>query len=82
MERQHNADHMTGGFGTAITVSNTATLSPCYVYVGVSGDVAVVPALQDTSVTFKNVPQGTILPVKVKKVLSTGTTATDMVAVR
>jgi hypothetical protein len=46
-------------------------------YVGVSGDVAVQMADGQT-VTFTAVPVG-IFPVQVIQVLSTGTTATDMV---
>lgn len=46
-------------------------------YVGTTGDVAVVTK-EGTTVTFQNVPVG-ILPVAVTKVLSTGTTASDIV---
>jgi hypothetical protein len=52
-----------------------------HIYVGTSGDVAVVPENDNTSVVFKNFPSGLVLPVKVKKVLSTGTTASDLVGV-
>ena len=45
-------------------------------YVGATGDVTVVVAHDGTTVTFKAVPAGTILPVTVKKV----TAGTDIVA--
>lgn len=47
-------------------------------FVGVTGDV-VVPHGAGT-VTFKNVQAGSILPIKVKKVVALGTTATNLVA--
>jgi len=64
----------------AITKSNDDELA--YVtkglYVGGSGDVAV-RMYDGTDVTFVNVAAGTVLPVMVKRVLSTGTDATDIV---
>lgn len=58
-------------------------------YVGVAGDVVVLPqAHADTNntattgtggaVLFKNVQAGQILPVQVKKVFATGTTASSI----
>ena len=49
-------------------------------YIGATGNVAVVTADGDT-VTFVAVPVG-ILPVMVSRVKSTGTTATSIVALR
>ena len=49
------------------------------IYVGVTGNVVVVDA-DGTAVTFTAVPAGTILPVEAKRVNSTSTTATNMVA--
>lgn len=67
--------------GVAVTKSDTASLDfPSVVYVGGAGNVAVVTANGDT-VTFTAVPAGGVVPVVVIKVLETGTTATDMVAV-
>lgn len=55
---------------------------PCRaLYVGTGGDVAVVTAAGDT-VTFINVPDGAILPVRVTQVLATGgTTASNFVGI-
>lgn len=49
-------------------------------YIGVTGDVAIVAAADavGTSVTFKAVPVGWF-PVQVRRVMSTGTTATNIV---
>ena len=70
----------------AVTPSDTVTIQNnggdtrgCLVYVGVSGDLAVVTSAGET-VTFKAAPQGMILPVQVTKVLATGTTATDLIS--
>lgn len=49
------------------------------VYVGQGGDITLVPARGDTAVTFRNVPAGTVLDVRVRAVKATGTTASDMV---
>lgn len=47
---------------------------------GQYADVVVMPAGYSASVTFKNVPVGSILPVNATRVLATGTTATFIVA--
>ena len=48
-------------------------------YVGGTGDVAVT--MQDGGeVTFVDVPAGTVLPIRVKVVKSTGTDATSIIA--
>lgn len=48
-------------------------------YVGGAGNVALVSVRGDSPTTFVNVPAGTILDVRTKAVLATGTTATDIV---
>lgn len=48
-------------------------------YVGTGGDVKV-KTVGGQDATFKNVPNGTWLPVQVIKVYLTGTTAADMIA--
>ena len=52
-------------------------------YVGVGGNLTVTPAgnVADTGILFSNVPAGWF-PVQVRRVWSTGTTATNMVAIR
>lgn len=67
----------------AVTPSDSADLTAVTrgLYVGVSGDVVVVPAYGDgTAVTFKTVPAGMILPVMAIRVKATGTTATNILA--
>ena len=49
-------------------------------YVGGGGDVAAILKGDASSVTFVNVPAGSILPVAAKRVLATGTTAANILA--
>lgn len=49
-------------------------------YIGVTGDVAVIPVGQSTSVIFKAHPVGYFVGCQVRRVLSTGTTATNILA--
>ena len=57
---------------------------PRALYIGVTGDVSVIMAHDDPDdlgldfVIFKNVPAGTTLDIKVKRVKSTGTSATNI----
>ena len=64
-----------------VTKSDTTVLNKgCRaLYIGVTGDVAVETTEDGTPVVFKSVPVG-ILPVSVVRVRSTGTTASEIVA--
>jgi len=53
---------------------------PRGLYVGSGGDIVMVLDGDTAPVTFRNVPAGAILPVKVRRVLATGTGASDLVA--
>ena len=66
----------------AITLSDTVTY-PVFraFYVGVSGDVKI-DTVNGQAVTLKNCSQGTIIPIKATRFYSTGTTATNLVALR
>jgi len=70
----------------AVTASDTVPLAygtdavrTKALYIGGAGDVAVKNSL-GTSVTFQNVPAGSVLPVNVSYVMATNTTATNIVA--
>jgi hypothetical protein len=68
-------------FHSAVAVTKSdATVIPITraLYIGVTGDVAVHTANGET-VTFKAVPVG-VLRIQVDQVLSTGTAATDILA--
>jgi len=65
----------------AITTSDTANLqNVAIVFVGVGGTIKVTTANGDV-VTFTGVAAGTVLPVQVLRVWSTGTTATTMIGI-
>lgn len=65
----------------AITPSDTEDVAtvPRAIYIGGEGNVAVIMGDDSTSVVFKGVSG--LLPLMVKRVLSTGTTATDIVGI-
>lgn len=68
----------------AVTPSDSANLAPYAkaLYIGGAGDVVVVPinATDDSQVvTFKAHPIG-YMPVQVRRVMATGTTATNIVS--
>lgn len=65
----------------AITPSDTEDVEtvPRALYIGVEGDVAVIMGDDSASVTL--VGASGLLPVMVRRVLATGTTATDIVGV-
>lgn len=73
-------------FGRAAVVTPSDSVVQHYgaIYIGVTGDVTVIMegdgtnAGVGTPILFKAVPVG-ILPVAVKQVMTTGTTATQMV---
>lgn len=65
----------------AVTKSDSTTFSPPTIglFVGGAGAVAVRMFGSQTNVTFSAVPAGTLLPIQVDRVLSTGTDATAIV---
>lgn len=66
--------------GEAVTPSDTALLSTPTraLYVGQGGDVSV-EMLGGETLTFRNLQGGVFYPLRVVKVLATGTTAADIV---
>lgn len=72
------------GLGTraaAVTPDDVATLdAPAVIYIGGAGNVAVVTTY-GSEVTFVGLSAGDILPVIVKRVNDTDTTATNIVAI-
>lgn len=63
------------GDAEAVTVSDTATFTPSVVYAGGGGDVKVTTA-QGSDVTFTGLNPGSVIPVQVVRVWSTGTSPT------
>ncbi|WP_108263677.1 spike base protein, RCAP_Rcc01079 family [Mangrovicoccus ximenensis] len=56
---------------------------PRALYVGTGGDVTVelLDSPSGTARTFRNIPDASLLPVRVRKILATGTNAADILAV-
>ncbi len=78
------------GRAAAVTPSNTANIpsvssqdgsgnNGCVLYVGTKGNLKVMTVGGD-EVTFTNIQDGSFIPVQVLKVFSTGTTASNIVA--
>ena len=67
----------------AVTPSDSTAVAFRSLWVGGNGtgakNVAVMPLNGDTAVTFVNVADGTLLPIAVRKVMSTNTTHTNIV---
>lgn len=66
----------------AVTTHNTNPLAKVAkaIFVGVGGNIALRAEGASADVTLKNIPSGAILPIRVKYVRTTNTTATDIVA--
>jgi hypothetical protein len=67
--------------GLAVTPSDTTDFAilPRAIYVGVTGTIAATLA-GGQSVTFQAVPAGSLLPIRMARILATGTTASGIVA--
>lgn len=65
----------------AVSPDDATILRPTRaIYVGVTGDLSVMGAEDGAAVVFAAVPAGSLMPLRVVKVLSTGTTAGGIVA--
>lgn len=65
----------------AITPDDAAQLPGATkaIYVGTGGDIAFVLIGSDTPVLFRNVPDGSIMALRLRAVRAAGTTAADLV---
>lgn len=68
--------------GVAVTPDDSTVL-PCTkgLWVGTGGNISVIHDGDTTAVTYQNVPGGVLLPFHVTKVMSTDTTASNIVAI-
>lgn len=67
----------------AVTPNDSTNLplgTAAALWVGGAGNVAILADIDTSAVTIVAIPAGTILPIRTKRVLSTGTTATSIVA--
>ena len=90
----HHANNTVAAMKAVVVTASDTTHLPTTraLYVGGTGDLALVMTDSDLTssasasdaqavdVIFYNVSAGTVLPVQVQRVLSTGTTATNIVA--
>lgn len=68
---------------SSITVSDTADISTGptrAIYVGSGGTIVLLMARDSATVTLSGVQTGSVLPFQVKRVYSTGTTASSLIA--
>tara|TARA_R100000306_G_C4302180_1_gene105672 strand:+ start:218 stop:481 length:264 start_codon:yes stop_codon:yes gene_type:complete len=72
---------VTPGAATAVIppITGAPSSNGCILYIGGAGDVQVITVGGD-NITFVGVVAGTFFPVLVKQVVSTSTTATDILA--
>lgn len=67
----------------AVTPSDSAVYRNIVaLYIGTGGDVVVRLRKNGQIITYANVPAGTILRINIDQIRATGTTATDIVALR
>jgi hypothetical protein len=66
--------------GFAITPSDSVDLSPipCYLYVGTAGTMQVIPAANASATPLDLGTVSGFLPIKVRRVMLTGTSATKI----
>jgi hypothetical protein len=80
---EHYSDSLTAPAKAAfaITPDDNADLPivPKAIFIGTGGDLVVRAVDSDLDVTFANLPDGAILPVRVRAVRATGSTAADIV---
>jgi hypothetical protein len=71
------------GNAAAVTPHDTNGLANMSrgIYVGGGGNLQVVMALNSATVNFASVAGGSLLPIRVSRVQSSGTTATGIIAV-
>ena len=73
-------------YGTAVAIDissgNHTSLSHNALYVGTGGNVKVNMGTSGSGITFSNVASGQILPIQITQVNQSGTTASNMVALK
>ena len=71
--------HFIESNGEAVTPNDVTQVAYKSLYVGTGGNVAVQLYNSDNTVIYQNVGDGTFLPISVRRVLSTGTTASNII---
>lgn len=60
--------------------NNDLAIIPKSIYVGGTGTIKLIGDTGTSNCSFVAIPAGTILPVRARRIFSTGTTATNIVA--
>ena len=68
------------GDAAAVTLSDVDTFPPSVLFIGTTGALKVTTA-QGSDITFNSLPGGTILPLQVIRVWSTGTVASNIIRI-
>jgi hypothetical protein len=80
---QNTAPSLSGpaSHGFSVTPSDSALLSETTrgLYVGTAGDIAAL-MVSGASIALSSVPAGSLLPLRLTKIMATGTTASGIVA--
>ena len=66
----------------SVTPSDATVVYARGLYVGGAGNIAIVAKDDDAPQTLVGVLAGTVLPIQVKQVYSTGTTATNIIGLK
>ena len=68
-------------FGFAITPSDTVDLPYAVkaIYIGTTGNVVAIFQDSESQVTLKSLQGGSLYPFQLKRILATGTSATDII---
>ena len=67
-------------FNGPLVEQGTTGMEGYSLYAGGGGDISVIPAASEDTVILKGVADGAFIPLQVVRVNSTGTTATDILA--
>lgn len=79
---QYGTSSGPSSWAESVTPSDTVDVQSVSraVYVGGGGDLRVVMYPSANQITFTQVPSGTVLPIRISRVMATGTSATNVVS--
>lgn len=81
LDALNNRVSFQGVIGDNVTKSDTDVLEPGCLFVGTGGTL-IVRLVSGSTLTFKNIANGSFLPIVVDMVFATNCTATDIIILR
>ena len=83
VEGEINVGGLQGSSAFSVAPSNDADLASITtaLYIGFTGNISLICSGDTVPVLFSNVPGGSFLPLKVKRVTASGTTASGIVGI-